>query len=308
VDAADASPDVDPTERLRAAFARRARPDLARQLNTDALRLFDSAGEGIVRLVVERFGDAVRVTGGPDEAVHLSAVRAVVGDAPLFWRFGGDPALSGGPVGDDGRREVVEGGLRFGVELLPNRNTGLFLDARPARAWVRANADGRRVLNLFAHTGAFGVAAAAGGARSTVNVDPVPGALARAEANYTRNGLPFDGRTFWRSDALEAMKRAARAGGRFDGVVLDPPPVATGGRRGARVDVAVDLARLLRAARAVLSPGGWLLLLVAHRGIDPEAVAVEAGFGAPTWMGTSDADFVAAPGSPPLRALVFTAP
>ncbi len=290
---------------LRAAFARRE--GLADRLGTNALRMFDSAGEGVDRLVVEHLAGVFRATGGPDEAAYLPAVREVVGDAPLFWRFGGDPALSGGPAGDDGRREVVEGGLCFGLELLPNRNTGLFLDARAARAWVRANADGRRVLNLFAYTGAFGVAAAAGGARSTVNVDPVPGALARAEANYTRNGLRFDGRTFWRSDALEAMKRAARAGARFDGIVLDPPPVPTGGRRGARVDVTVDLGRLIRAAAGLLASGGWLLVLVAHRAVQPDPLATEVGLGAPIWTGTSDADFVPAPGSPGLRAVVYRA-
>jgi 23S rRNA G2069 N7-methylase RlmK/C1962 C5-methylase RlmI len=293
-------------ERIRAAFARR--DALGDRLNTDALRMFDSVGDGLDRLVIERYADAWRVSGGPDEAVHLPAVRAVVGDSNLFWRFGGDAAGTGGPLGDAGRREVFEGPLRFGVELVPNRNTGLFLDARPARAWVRTHSEGRRVLNLFAYTGAFGVAAAAGGARSTVNVDPVPGALARAEGNYRRNGLACDGRTFWRSDALEAIKRAGRSGARFDGVVLDPPPVPTGGRRGARTDVAVDLERLVRAAVGVLAPGGWLLLLVAHRGVDAETVAAAAGLGASIWTGSSDADFVPAPGSPGLRALAFTAP
>jgi len=291
---------------LWAAFARRQ--GLAHRLGTDALRMFDSVGDGVERLVIEQLGGAFRATGGPEEVIYLPAVREVVGAAPLFWRFGGDPALSGGPPNDDGRREVVEGGLRFGVELLPNRNTGIFLDARAARAWVRAHTDGRRVLNLFAYTGAFGVAAAAGGARSTVNVDPVPGALARAEANYLRNGLRFDGRTFWRADALEAMKRAGRAGARFDAIVLDPPPVATGGRRGARVDVTLDLGRLIRAAVGVLAPGGWLLVLVAHRALQPDLLAAEAGLGAPIWTGTSDDDFVPAPGSPGLRAVVYGAP
>ena len=271
------------------------------------MRLFDGLGDGLDRLVVERFGPLYRVSGAPEDFVHLDTVRACLPpDAPLFWRFGN--ALLGGPPGALGAWEVTEHGLRFGVEMLPNRNTGLFLDARAARQWVRLHSDGRRVLNLFSFTGAFGVAAASGGARSTVNVDPVPRVQARAEENYRRNGLPVDGRTFWREDALEAMRRARKSGGAFDAIVLDPPPVSTGGRRGGRVDVVQDLARLMRACLPVLAPGGWLLVLCAQRQVEPEAVAAELGFGELLWSGTSDADFRPAGESPPLRALAFSAP
>ena len=287
-------------EILRAAFARRDGLDL----QTDAVRLFDGVGDGLDRLVVERLGEAIRVTGAPTEAPLLDAVRAALPpETPLFWRFGNDTL--GGP--DEGRRMVAEGDLRFQVELLPNRNTGLFLDARPARRWVRANSDGRRVLNLFSFTGSLGVAAARGGARSTVNVEPVPRAQARAAENYAANGLTPDGRTFWRADALEALKRARSGGAQFDAVILDPPPVPTGGDRGrgGRVDVRADLVRLLRAAREVLAPEGWLLLLCASRIVDPDAAAAEAGLGATLWSGTSDGDFVALPESPTLRLRAF---
>ena len=301
------APDPSTVDLVRRALS--AREGLA--LDTDAVRLFDGLGDGLDRLVIERFGPWYRASGAPEDAVHLPAIRAALpADAPLFWRFGNEQ-LGASPAGDaalaDARREVTESGLRFGVELLPNRNTGLFLDARAARRWVRANSEGRRVLNLFSFTGAFGVAAAAGGARSTVNVDPVPRVQARAEENYRRNGLAVDGRTFWREDALEALKRARKAGAAFEAIVLDPPPAPTGGKRGARVDVTQDLARLVRASAAVLAPGGWLLVLVAHRQLDADALAAEAGLTNVLWRGTSDADFVPAEGSPGLRAVAYTA-
>ena len=48
---------------------------------------------------------------------------------------------------------VVEGGLRFELDLTRGEHIGLFFDSRPARGLVRSLAAGRRVLNLFAYSG-----------------------------------------------------------------------------------------------------------------------------------------------------------
>lgn len=272
------------------------------ELDCDAVRLVDGAGDGLPQLAVERFGEAFRVRGHPDRAPWLPGVRAGLDDpAELFWRFG--HADEGGP--DDGAREIVEAGLRFGVHLRGHHNPGLFLDGRAARAWVRAHARGRRILNLFAYTCGFGVAAAAGGARATTNVDPVPGVLRRGQENYRRNDLASDGRSFWRTDALSALRRAHGQGGRFDGIVLDPPPVATGGRRGRRTDPVRDLPRLASACRDVLDPGGWLLVLSATPALSDAALLEAVGLGEPMWRGTSGADFRV---EPKLRAWAFVQP
>ena len=57
-------------------------------------------------------------------------------------------------------RVVQEAGLRFRVNLSDYLDTGLFLDHRVTRGLVRDQAEGKRVLNLFAYTGAFSVYAA----------------------------------------------------------------------------------------------------------------------------------------------------
>src|SRR5581483_11998422 len=59
---------------------------------------------------------------------------------------------------------ILENGLRFEVDPAAGQKTGFFLDQRENRALARSLAGGRRMLNLFAYTGAFGVYAAAGGA------------------------------------------------------------------------------------------------------------------------------------------------
>lgn len=173
-----------------------------------------------------------------------------------------------------GSCEILEGGLRFGVDFLYGTNTGLFLDARPLRAWVRNHSKDRRVLNLFSYTGAFGVAAASGGARSVTNVDIVPSAVERGRANFERNGLPSDSRTHMKAEVFDFLSRARKQEARWDLIVADPPPVPTAGRgrsrsRGKRrrgFDPSADLARLLQHCREMLAPGGELLACSALRG------------------------------------------
>lgn len=302
-----ASPDALSHERVvqlvREAVARRAEWATA----DHPVRLFDRASDGIPRLVIERFGTAVRASGAPDRAALLPAIREGLGEpGEFFYRFGFEQL--GGPAGDDGLRTVREDGLSYEVQLLPNRNTGFFLEAQPARAWVRAHASGRRVLNLFAYTCAFGLVAAAGGARSTVNVDSVPSVLARGKRNYELNGLRFDTRAFWESDVLDALKRARKSGAAYDGVVLHPPPVETGGRRGRRTEPVRDLARLAEACRAVLAPGGWLLVPYSPEALTRDQVVGAAGLGEPTWEGPPRADFGDLPVQPAPRALAFEVP
>jgi 23S rRNA (cytosine1962-C5)-methyltransferase len=295
---------IDPAEvkeRVRRARGRRA-PLL--EAGIEGLRLFDGEGDGIPRLTIEQFGAAVRISGGPEHAGLLAPLREVLGSPrELFWRLGHEHR--GGPPGDDGRRVVREHGLRFEVRLVPDRHVGLFLEARDLRAWVREHSAGRRVLNLFAYTCAFGVAAAAGGARATTNVDAVPSALARGRVNYELNGLSLDGRTFWKSDVLAALEAVKAQGGGFDGVVLHPPPVKTGGGRGRRIEPVRDLQRLVDACKAVLAPGGWLLLAWTSSALTDAALVDAAGLGVPLWAGTSGPDFVPTPGRPGLRAFAF---
>ena len=92
---------------------------------------------------------------------------------------------------DDSNRRVIvhEGGLKFLVNFLDYVDTGLFLDHRVARKMVMDEAAGKRMLNLFAYTGAFSVYAAAGGAKSTTTVDLSRTYLDWAGENFNINDL-----------------------------------------------------------------------------------------------------------------------
>jgi 23S rRNA (cytosine1962-C5)-methyltransferase len=117
---------------------------------------------------------------------------------------------------------ALEDGLVFEVRLGKQQNSGLFLDMRPLRSWVKANCDGRNVLNLFAYTCSFSVAALAGGANSVTNVDMSKTSMRWGLENHAHNRqdvslvnqIPYNVFTSW-----GRIKQL----GRYDLVIIDPP-------------------------------------------------------------------------------------
>ena len=169
----------------------------------------------------------------------------------------------------DGEIEVVENGLRFGVDLVHGQKGGLFLDQRDNRALVRTLAEGRSVLNLFGYTGGFSIYAAAGGARATVTVDAAAPAIAAARRNFARNGLAVDGARFVAGDAFAFLEQAAAAGERFDVVISDPPSFASS-RRALPAGLRA-YQRLHRLCAQVTAPGGTLCAASCSSHVDRDA-------------------------------------
>ncbi len=150
--------------------------------------------------------------------------------------------------------EVREGGARLRVNLFDYLDTGLFLDHRPLRARLAAEAEGKRFLNLFCYTGAATVQAAIGGAASTTSVDLSATYLQWLEDNLGANGLGGSDHQLVQADAM-AWLEAERA--QYDLVFCDPPTFSNSARAG-DFDVQREHVRLLRAAIARLAPGGVL--------------------------------------------------
>lgn len=148
--------------------------------------------------------------------------------------------------------EVTEDGARYRVHLLKGQNHGLFLDMAEGRRWVRAHAQGR-VLNLFAYTCAFSVAALQGGAQEVVNLDMAHGALATGRQNHQINGLER-GAQFLAHDLFSSWGKLTRLGP-YDLVIADPPSHQKGSFVATK-----DYPRLLRRLPQLLRPGGHALL------------------------------------------------
>jgi len=153
--------------------------------------------------------------------------------------------------------EAVESGLRFRIRPAQGMGVGLYLDMRETRAWVKANAEGRRVLNCFAYTCAFSAMARAGGARSALNVDLSKRSLEWGAENARLNGQAVDGRDFLSGDVFEWLPRLRKQERQFDLVVLDPPSFATSKKQ--VFAAGRDYPKLVSLASRVLAPGGLLV-------------------------------------------------
>ena len=120
------------------------------------------------------------------------------------------------------RTEGLENGLRYVLQPRRNQNVGLFLDAAPLRDWVRQQATGRKVLNLFAYTCGFSVAALAGGAQHVVNNDMSRPALDWGRENHALNNHPSGAVSYIPHNLLKSWWKV-RQFGPYDLVVIDPP-------------------------------------------------------------------------------------
>ncbi|MDR6714306.1 23S rRNA (cytosine1962-C5)-methyltransferase [Pseudomonas hunanensis] len=172
-------------------------------------------------------------------------------DSPGQW-------LLGEPVQ---QREVVEDGLTYLLDLGVRQNNGLFLDMRYGRRWVREQAAGKRVLNLFAYTCGFSVTAMAGGAVQVVNLDMAKSALSRGRENHRLNGHDVGQVAFLGHELFKSWGKV-RKYGPYDLIIIDPPTF----QRGSFV-LTQDYAKILRRLPELLSAGGTVLACVNDPGI-----------------------------------------
>ena len=149
--------------------------------------------------------------------------------------------------------EVQEDGSRYQIHLLRGQNHGLFLDMAEGRAWVRAHAQEHKVLNLFAYTCGFSVAALHGGAREVINLDMSSAALSIGQKNHALNGLRSRA-SFWAHDIFSSWGKVGRHGP-YDLIIADPPSHQKGSFVATK-----DYPRLMRRLPDLLAPGGLAML------------------------------------------------
>lgn len=261
-------------ERIAAAFERRR--GLADDPETSAYRWVHGENDGLPGLVVDRYADTVVVKLyspawfphlrhvvdaivdlARPERVVLRLARSLAG-GDTFGAADGSTVVGPPPTGPVRFRER---GLVLEADVVEGQKTGHFLDQRDNRMLVRGMAEGAEVLDVFASTGGFSVAAAAGGARSVHLVDQSEPALRTAERNLAHNrGRREVERCTVRTtagDAFRVLQDLASRQERYDLVVVDPPSFAS--NREAVPRALAAYARLTRLALAVVRQGGTLV-------------------------------------------------
>lgn len=154
---------------------------------------------------------------------------------------------------------VQEGNIRVYINLTDYLDTGLFLDHRPMRLRIAAEAKGKHFLNLYSYTSTASVHAAVAGAASTTSVDLSNTYLSWSKQNFALNGLTVDHadqqHQFFAADVFEWLKEGHE---QYDLIFIDPPTFSNSKKFQGTFDIQRDHASLLKRAMNRLSNGGTL--------------------------------------------------
>ena len=237
----------------------------------EARRLFHGRGrrwQGLEQVTIDWLNGAVLVSlfKEPDatEMTGLREILEALSQSPTWLNSGAHALLLqhrylqdsstewllGEPV-DNG--VITEHGLHYKLDFGRNQNTGLFLDMRYGRNWVKAHSQGKRVLNLFAYTCGFSVAAIGGDAGQVVNLDMSKAALNRGRENHRLNQHDLSRVSFLGHDLFKSWARVKRDGP-YDLIIIDPPSF----QKGSFV-LTKDYQKILRRLPDLLNPQGTVL-------------------------------------------------
>ncbi|MCB9831319.1 MAG: class I SAM-dependent rRNA methyltransferase [Planctomycetes bacterium] len=309
--------------RLRQAVALRREGLRLEEAGTTVYRLVHAEGDRLPGLVVDRVGghlvmqiDCLGMTRFRD--LIVSTLLEATGAEGLYERVSKMAREEEGIEAEEGLRagaaaggllEVSECGLRFLVDVEQGQKTGFYADQRENRVFLAGLARGRRVLDAFSYTGAFGIHAGRAGAASVTAIDSSKPALENAERNVALNGI-----TGWEGIAgnvLRVLDHQQKEGPRYDLVVLDPPKLVP--RRSAHAK-GLKLYREINAkGMGVLESGGILATCSCSGGVSEddlrevvhEAARERSREIQEIWRGGQGPDHPAVPAHPDSRYLKF---
>lgn len=196
---------------------------------TTAYRLFNSEGDGLSGLTIDRFNTSCVVSCSAYWVeAHKDTICQAIRDlmsGEVIWIAQAKPLAQDGwkqASNKDvtGTEQVREAGVLYQVDFANTQKTGLFLDQRENHQRIAALAKGKRVLDLYTYTGGFALHAAMAGAVAVTAVDSSAQAITLAKRNAQLNKLDFI--EFIEADARDYLIKA----GDYDLVILDPPKLA----------------------------------------------------------------------------------
>jgi 23S rRNA (cytosine1962-C5)-methyltransferase len=232
-------------------------------------RLVFGETDGLPGLVVDRYADQVvlQITTAGMEVMKEEVVAAIQkvlrpsgilirNDSSIRELEGLDQyiELAAGKMPE--LLSLEESGLRFQVQAQEGQKTGWFFDQAENRARMAKYIQGGRVLDVCSYVGAWGVQAAARGAKEVICVDSSASALEMVENNAALNGLSDKVSTL-RANAFDSLRDLRSAGGHFDLIILDPPAFIK--RRKDMKEGTMAYMRLNQAALQLLSKDGILI-------------------------------------------------
>lgn len=117
---------------------------------------------------------------------------------------------------------IKENDVLLNVDFANGQKTGYFLDQKDNRRIVGSFCRGKKVLDTFTHTGAFGLNAFKAGAKEVVSVDISPEAVDMVQKNIDDNNASKVVKAVC-ADVFDLLKKYENDGEKFDVIILDPP-------------------------------------------------------------------------------------
>ncbi len=204
-----------------------------RGVNLDFCRLVWSESDGLPGLIVDRYRNCLvlqTLTLAMDlrlsiivEALRDATQPAAIierNDAPVRRAEGMElrTGLLHGEAHAPIEMELL--GVKFLIDPLHGQKTGFYFDQIDNYREVAAFAPGKRVLDCFAHEGAFALTCARAGATEITAVEISADSTSRLKANAERNGLTVRA---VEENAFDFLKNEQLRGAQYDLIVLDPP-------------------------------------------------------------------------------------
>ena len=156
--------------------------------------------------------------------------------------------------------------LKFQLQLTSSRHVGVFPEQATHWDWIRAQIEASkkpfRMLNLFGYSGAATAAGAAAGAEVT-HVDSSKHAITWANQNIKLSNLQDKPVRWIAEDALKFVKREARRGSTYHGIVMDPPKFGRGSS-GEVWDFFKRTPELIEACQSILAKDAKFIVMTAY--------------------------------------------
>jgi 23S rRNA (cytosine1962-C5)-methyltransferase len=249
-----------------------ARDSLLHASHESAFRLFNGYSEGCPNLVADLYANtlvlfAQAATLEVNQAILAAAQDHLLSALPwvdcVVQKMHPAPDLAqrrgSTTFGQTPTRQISENGIWYAVDLRMNQDASFYLDTRGLRAWLHEHTRGESVLNLFAYTGALGIAALAGGARRVVQVDRSRKFLALASHSCALNDLDAAKMELSPVDFFSAAAHFKRTGELFDCVIVDPPFFSSTDK--GRIDLVSEAARVINKVRPLVKDGGVIVAI-----------------------------------------------
>ncbi len=268
----------------------------ALQIHSDGMRLVHGESDGLPGLIVDQYGDTLVAqvqACGVERAkpLWLKALMKHTGLEKVYERSDTQARVLEGmeskvgwlahPEGAESSVELTieEHEWRLSLNIHEGHKTGFYLDQRNSRrvfAQYVSRHSFESVLNCYAYTGGFSVAALHGMRQSgvwpraghVISVDSSGPALMEAQRNVALNGFSAEHHQTLDADVGQCLRNMLAEQRRFDAIVLDPPKFAPSAHHVERAARAYkDINRL---ALQLLRPGGALFTFSCSGGVSPE--------------------------------------